>query len=147
MHVFGLILMLFVLVTPANVSAEDVALNNKPRIYDFRFIPDTVRYGDQLRYIFTYYNFPGGLATVKDIEMWVWWQRPNERQMRSRFVPSSDELGKYTTESGTFESRLLKWRPPEYQAPSGKIDVMYTLRLKLMTGEIVSTTAKIRFVE
>lgn len=63
------------------------AQESQPDIESFRFGPARVRHGDDLQYTFAYKNFPGGLAAVKDVEMWVYWQRPGDRAVRSRLCP------------------------------------------------------------
>lgn len=121
---------------------------SQPAIEGFAFTPTKVKYGDTLQYKFSYKNLPGGgLATVRDAEMWVDWQRPTDRPVRSRYVPSQEELAQHIAESGVFESRVLTWRPPERNAPYGGIDVKYTLRLKLPNGKWLAAAATFRFEE
>lgn len=139
--------LLAVLVIGAAILASTLtAQENPPAIENFRFSAPTVRQGDTIRYSFSYQNFPGGLAAVKEVDMWVWWQRPGDRPIRSRFVPNGEELAKHTAESGTFESRMLRWRAPE-QAPYGGVDVQYILKFTLPNGKEVTRTTMMRFEE
>jgi len=138
---FFAVLALVIAFTSAPVAAQDA----QPVIQDFKFIPQTVRYGDTLRYTFAYKNLPGGLAAVKDVEMWVLWLTPNSSYVRSRYVPISEELAKYTAESGTFESRDLTWRPPQKEPPGGSVDVEYTLQFRLQEGRKVKAKTTLAF--
>jgi hypothetical protein len=122
------------------------AQDGKPAIRDFKFDPVKARYDDALQYTFAYQNFPGGLATIRDAEMWVWWQRPGDRPVRSRFVPDQEELAKHPTESGVFVSRKLRWRPPE-RAPYGGVEVQYILKFTLANGQEVTATATFNFAD
>ncbi len=118
--------------------------DGQPSIQDLKFNVPKVRQGDTIQYSFVYKNFIGGLAAVKDVEMWIHWQRPGDRPVRSRFVPNREELAKHTAESGSFDSRPLKWRAPE-AAPVWGVDVEYTLKFTLKDGRGVEANAMIRF--
>lgn len=110
-------------------SSTDVAAL-RPSVDGFRFVPDAIRAGGEVQFTFAYANFPGGLAAIRDVEMWVDWQRPQDRAVRSRLVPTTEELAAHPEASGEFKSRSFAWRPPE-QVPSGGVEVKYTIVLRL----------------
>ena len=116
-----------------------------PILTDFKFIPAKIRSGDTVQYEFTYANIPGGLSSaVRDVEMWVDWQRASDRPVfSSRFVPSPADLAQHAADTGTFQSRPLSWRPPE-RVPAGGVEVKYTLVIKLRDGKKIERHAILR---
>src|SRR5262249_9175087 len=124
---------------------------------EFRFDPPQLCYRGIVRWGFSYRGFPGGLAAVKDLELWeLWGGRPatleggrrsagEQQPRRSDLAPTRDDLQRYTGDQGRFESRLRRWSPPS-GAPVGDIDIRYTLRIVLADDREVTIVTSVRQV-
>jgi dienelactone hydrolase len=128
----------------------------QPVLEQFRFDPSQLCLRDTFQWGFSNRGLPGGLAAVKDLEMWALWdgrpatqqarRSPGEQPVRSVLAPTRDELQRYTGDQGRFESRRQPWRPPR-KAPAGGIDIRYTLRLVLADGQEVTSATSVRYVD
>ena len=63
--------------------AAPVAGEAQPVLEQFRFDPPTLCPGDTFRWGFSYRELPGGLAAVRDSEMWGLGDGPGEGPIRS----------------------------------------------------------------
>jgi hypothetical protein len=96
--------------------AVPLAALAQPALEQFRFDPPRLCLRDIFRVGFSYREFPGGLAAVKDLAMEGRWDGSGERPFRSVVTPTRDDLQPNTADAGRFESRLLHWGPPEEAA-------------------------------
>ena len=115
----------------------------QPTLEQFRFDPPRLCLRDIFRWGVSYQGLPGGLAAVKDFEMWGLWEGPGEPSIRSVLTPTSDELQRHVADQGRFESRPLHWGPP--RKPPGEI--RYTLRVVLADGRAVTSATSVRYVD
>ena len=118
----------------------------RPAVENFRFTPPTFCYGDTLRYAFSYRNFPGGLAAVKEAQVVADWQRAGDQPtVMWRLAPRPEELARHTAASGSFVSGVRYWR--QEGAPGGGVDVRFSLKLKLGDGREITGTASGRYAD
>jgi dienelactone hydrolase len=115
----------------------------QPALEQLRFDPPRLCLRDTFRWGFSYRGLPGGLAAVKDFELWGRWQGPGEQSIRSVLTPTRDDLQGHAADQGRFQSRLLHWGPP--RKPPGEI--RYTLRAVLADGREVTSVASVRYVD
>jgi dienelactone hydrolase len=118
----------------------------QPALEQFRFDPPQLCLRDTFQWGFSYRGLPGGLAAVKDLEMWGLWDGPGEQPLRSVLAPTRDVLQRYPGDQGRFESRRQPWGPPR-KAPAGGIDIRYTLRVVLADGQEVTSATSVRYVD
>jgi hypothetical protein len=78
----------------------------QPALEQFRFEPSRLCLRDAFRWGFSYRGFPGGLAGVKDLEVWGPWDGPGETAIRSVLTPAREDLQRYAADQDRFESRL-----------------------------------------
>jgi dienelactone hydrolase len=110
----------------------------QPTLEQFGFDPSRVCLRDTFRWGFSYRGLPGGLAALKDFELSGRWEGPGEQSFRSILTPTREDLQRYATDEGRFESHLLHSGPP--RKASGEI--RYTVRAVLADGrEVTSVTA------
>jgi dienelactone hydrolase len=112
----------------------------------FRFDPPRLCLRDTFRWGFSYRGLPGGLAAVRSFEMWGLWDAPGEQPVRSLLTPTREDLQRYTTDQGRFQSRLQHWGPPR-KAPAGGAEIRYTLRVVLSDGQEVTSATSVRYVD
>ena len=118
----------------------------RPAVENFRFTPATFCYGDRVRYAFSYQNFPGGLAAVKEAEVVADWQRPGDQPtVMWRLAPRREELARYPAQDGTFVSGVRYWR--QEGAPAGGVDVQLSLKLTLGDGREVTAAASGKYTD
>jgi dienelactone hydrolase len=120
-----------------------LAGESQPALEQFRFDPSGLCLRDTFRWGVSYRGLPGGLAAVKDVEMWGLWEGPGEQSIRSVLTPTRNDLQRHAADQGRFESRLLHWGPP--RKPPGEI--RYTLRVMLADGREVTTATSVRYVD
>jgi dienelactone hydrolase len=134
--------------------AAPLAAEAQPALEQFRFDPSQLCYRGTFQWGFSYRGFPGGLAAVKDLELWeIWGGRPatleggrrstGEQRLRSDLAPTRDDLRRYTGDHGRFESWGRPWDPPR-GAPVGDIDIRYTLRIVLADGQELTIATSVR---
>src|SRR5512132_515106 len=92
-------LALALLAAPPSAQAQSA-------LEQFRFDPPGLCLRDTFRWGVSYRGFPGGLAAVKDFEMWGLWEGPGEPPIRSVLTPTRDDLQRHVAYQGRFESRL-----------------------------------------
>jgi dienelactone hydrolase len=119
-----------------------LAGETQPALEQFRFDPPQLCLRDTFRWEFSYRGLPGGLAAGKDFEVWGLWDGPGEQSIRSAVTPTRDDLQRYTTDQGRFESRLLHWGAPR-KAPG---QIRYTLRVVLADGRELTSATSVRHV-
>ena len=130
------LLVLALLATP--LTAE-----TPPTVEQFRFEPSRLCLRDAFQWGFSYRGLPGGLAALRDFEIWGLWEGPGEHPIRSVLTPTRDDLQPYTADEGRFESRVLHWGPPR-KAPG---EIRYTLRVVLAGGQEVTSATLVRYVD
>jgi dienelactone hydrolase len=130
------------LVTLGLLAAPLTALA-QPALEQFRFDPPRLCLRDTFRFGFSYREFPGGLAAVKDLAMEGLWEGSDERPFRSLVTPTRDDLQTNTADAGRFESRLLHWGLP--RRPPGEI--RYTLRVVLGDGRELTSSTSVRYLD
>jgi dienelactone hydrolase len=133
--------------------AAPLAAGAQPALEQFRFDPPQLCFRGTFQWGFSYRGLPGGLAAVKDLEMWeLWGGRPatpegrrsaGEQPLRAVLTPTRDDLQRHVADQGRFESRLLRWSPP--RKPPGEI--RYTLRVVLADGREVTSATSVRYVD
>jgi dienelactone hydrolase len=126
--------------------AAPLAGEAQPALEQFRFDPRQLCPRDTFRWEFAYRGLPGGLAAVRDFEMWGLWEGPGERPIRSVLTPTKDDLQPYTADQGRFESRLTHAGPPRKTAAGGA-EIRYTLRVVLADGQEVTSVTSVRYVD
>jgi dienelactone hydrolase len=125
------------------ILAAPLAGEAQPAVEQFRFEPPRLCLRDTFRWGFSYRGLSGGLAAVRDFEMWGLWEGPGEQPIRSVLTPTRDDLQRHTADQGRFESRLLHWGPPR-KAPG---EIRYTLRVVLADGQAVTSATSVRYVD
>jgi dienelactone hydrolase len=123
--------------------AAPLATQAQPALEQFRFEPPQLCLRDTFRWGFSYRGLPGGLAAVKDFDVWGLWEGPGEQPIRSVLTPTRDDLQRHTADQGRFESRLLHWGPPR-KAPG---EIRYTMRVVLADGREVTSSTSVRYVD
>ena len=128
------------------LAAPAAGLEGQPAVENFRFTPATFCYADRIRYAFSYRNFPGGLAAVKDALVMADWQRPGQAATRMwRLAPRREELARHAAPSGTFVSGVRYWR--QEGAPQGGVAVQFRLTLTLADGREMMGIATGRYAD
>jgi dienelactone hydrolase len=117
--------------------------NAQPALEELRFYPPRLCLRDTFRWGFSYREFPGGLAAVKQFELSGRWDGSGEPSIRSTVTPAREDLQRHTAEQGRFESQLWHWSPPR-RAPG---EIHYTLRAVLPDGREVTTATSVRYVD
>jgi dienelactone hydrolase len=115
----------------------------QPALEKFRFDPPRLCLRDTFRWGVSYRELPGGLAAVRNLEMWGLWEGSGEQPIRSVLTPTRDDLQRYAADQGRFESRLLHWGPPR-KAPG---EIRYTLRVVLADGREVTSATSVPYVD
>ena len=118
----------------------------QPTLEQFRFDPPRLCLRDTFQWGFSYRGLPGGLAAVRDFEVWGLWEGPGERPVRSLLTPTRDDLQRYSADQGRFESRLTHAGPPR-KASAGGTEIRYTLRVVLADGQEVTSATSVRYVD
>ncbi len=124
--------------------AAPLAGEAQPALEQLRFDPPRLCLRDTFRWGFSYRGFPGGLAAVTDLELSG--EGPGEPPIRSALTPRREDLQRYTTDQGRFESPLRHWSPST-KAPAGGVDIRYTLRVVLADGREVTSATSVRYVD
>lgn len=114
----------------------------QPTLEQFRFDPSRVCLRDTFRWGFSYRGLPGGLAALKDFELSGRWEGPGERSFRSVLTPTREDLQRYATDEGRFESHLLHSGPPR-KAPG---EIRYTVRVVLADGREVTSVTSVQYL-
>jgi dienelactone hydrolase len=127
-----------------SLLATPLVAEGQPAVDQFRFDPPRFCLRDTFRWGFTYQGLPGGLAAVRDVEMWA--QAPGERPIRSVLTPTRADLQRHSADQGRFESRPQHWGPPR-KAPAGGMEMRYTLRVVASDGQEVTSTTSVRYVD
>jgi dienelactone hydrolase len=135
-----------VLILTLALLAAPLAGQAQPALEQFRFDPPRLCLRDTFQWGFSYRELPGGLAAVRDFEMWGLWEGPGEQPIRSVLTPTRDDLQRYTADQGRFESRLQHWGPPR-KAPAGGAEIRYTLRVVRADGQEVTSATSVRYVD
>jgi dienelactone hydrolase len=129
------ILSIGVLVAPLAGEAQ-------PTLEQFRFDPPRVCLRDTFRWGFSYRGLPGGLAALKEFELSGRWEGPGEQSFRSVLTPTREDLQRYATDEGRFESHLLHSGPPR-KAPG---EIRYTVRAELADGREVTSVTSVQYL-
>jgi hypothetical protein len=140
----GLAFILLTLVACVSVSEQPPGPNS-PTIRNFRFVPNEIKRGESLKYVFEYENFAGGLAAVQESRMWMRWKRAGLTAVRSPYAPAVSHMARHTQPSGRYESPFYTWDPSRTAGFFGS-DVEYTLELTAPGQRAVQASALLRFV-
>lgn len=123
------------------VLAGPIVGGAQPALEQFRFDPPQLCLRDLFRWGFSYRGLPGGLAAVRDIELSALFEG---RWIRSPLSPPRDDLQRYTSDQGRFESLRLHWpRKP----PPDQTEFRYTLRIVLADGQAITSATSLRYVD
>jgi dienelactone hydrolase len=128
------------------VSVGAPASEAQPVLEQFRFDPPRLCARGTFRWGFSYRGLPGGLAALKDFEMWGLWEGPGERPIRSLLTPTRDDFQRHAAEEGRWESRLSH-AGPRRSTPTGESEIRYTLRVVLADGQEVTSATAVRYVD
>ena len=113
----------------------------EPVLESFRVDPDRLCLRDTFRWGFSYRGLPGGLAAVKDVEIWALWDGPGEQPIRSLLAPA--RLHDQAADQGRFESHTLHFAALR-RAPG---EIHYTLRVVLADGRELSSKTSVRYMD
>jgi hypothetical protein len=97
-----------------------LASEAQPALEQFRFNPPQLCFRETFRWAFSYRGLPGGLAAVKDVELFARWEGPGEQSIRSvssgrsRRRPSLDASSVFACSLGSRRWRRRSntiWKP------------------------------------
>ena len=113
----------------------------QPTLEQFRFDPPRLCLRDSFQWGFSYRGLPGGLAAVRDLVIEGLWEG---QPVRSPLTPTRDDLLRYTTDEGRFESHRMHW---PRKGPAGGTDFRYTVRVVLADGREVTSATSVRYLD